>query len=121
MSMPSPKSNSGYDRVSGTTGLVCESSVSTDTYFEIGSYANEKNDKPRHYYGSSNDSKFGTDNDSFGVYARVIIPLTGAKKRVDCNRLYNLEIEKLKLEIERLKLASKGGSVDVPNDEVLFE
>lgn len=119
MSIPSSKSTSGYDRVSGTTGLVCESSIGSDTYFEIGSFATNDNKEPKHYYGNSEESKFGDANDSFGVYARVIIPLTGSKKRVDCNRLYDLEVQKLRLEIERLKNAKeKGEPID---DDVIFD
>jgi len=117
--MPSTKSSNGYDRISGTTGLVCESSIAGDTYFEMGTYAADDNNNPINYNTSSSASKSGNKNDSFGIYARVIIPLTGPKKRVNCNRLYDLEIEKLRLEIERLKnVKVKGG---VRDDEIMFE
>jgi hypothetical protein len=37
-------------------------------------------------------------------YARIIIPLGTSPKRLDCARLYDLEIARLKAEIEMLKV-----------------
>lgn len=37
-------------------------------------------------------------------YARVIIPLGRAPQRLDCNRLYEMEIERLRAEIQLLKI-----------------
>jgi hypothetical protein len=37
-------------------------------------------------------------------YARIIVPLGAAPKRLDCSRLYDLEIARLKAEIEMLKV-----------------
>ena len=37
-----------------------------------------------------------------GVYGRITIPI-GAPKRIDCSRLYDLEIQKLQAEIDSLK------------------
>ena len=37
-------------------------------------------------------------------YARIIVPLGPSPKRLDCARLYDLEIERLKAEIEMLKV-----------------
>ena len=47
-----------------------------------------------------NDKEVG----SIGVYSRIVIPL-GAKpkKRIDCNRLYELELQKKALELEQLR------------------
>ena len=36
-------------------------------------------------------------------YARIIIPLGASPKRLDCARLYDLEIARLKAEIQLLK------------------
>jgi hypothetical protein len=36
-------------------------------------------------------------------YARIIIPLGSSPKRLDCARLYDLEIARLKAEIQLLK------------------
>ncbi len=37
-------------------------------------------------------------------YARIIVPLGAAPKRLDCSRLYDLEIARLKAEIQMLKV-----------------
>lgn len=38
-----------------------------------------------------------------GVYAKINIPLNAPKKRLDCNRLYELELEARKMEVMKLK------------------
>lgn len=39
-----------------------------------------------------------------GIYARIIIPLgKTAKTRIDCNRLYELELQKKELELQKLQ------------------
>lgn len=37
-------------------------------------------------------------------YARIILPLGSSPKRLDCKQLYDLEIARLKAEIELLKI-----------------
>ena len=48
-----------------------------------------------------------SDQGGLGVYGRVVIPLGAQPDRLDCKRLYNLEVNKLQQEIldlrERLK------------------
>ena len=49
----------------------------------------------------STDSKKTGD---IGVYSRIIIPLGKiVKSRIDCNRLYELELEKKELEVMKLQ------------------
>lgn len=38
-----------------------------------------------------------------GVYARIIIPLDAVPERVNCNTLYQLELKKKRVEIEKLE------------------
>lgn len=54
--------------------------------------------------------RYGTDirsNDDFvkdvGVYARINIPIGAPKERINCNRLFKIEIEKRELELQRLR------------------
>lgn len=46
-----------------------------------------------------------------GVYARIVINLDPERPKIDCNRLYELEIQRLKAEIEQLKLIGVGKAV----------
>lgn len=41
------------------------------------------------------------------AYARVTVPLGHKPKRIDCNQVYELEIAKLKREVELLKMAAQ--------------
>lgn len=53
--------------------------------------------------GSSYDSSQPTLKD-IGVYARITVPLGKvAKNRIDCNRLYELELQKKQLELQKLQ------------------
>lgn len=38
-----------------------------------------------------------------GVYGRIIIPIGAPKSRVDCTILYDLELKKKRIEVERLE------------------
>lgn len=38
-----------------------------------------------------------------GVYARITIPIGAPKERLDCNELYQLELRKKRMEIEKLE------------------
>jgi len=37
------------------------------------------------------------------VYAKITIPIGGPKERINCNTLYQLELEKTRLEVRKLK------------------
>lgn len=38
-----------------------------------------------------------------GVYAKITIPLNAPKNRLDCNRLYQLELQVKQMEVQRLR------------------
>ena len=38
-----------------------------------------------------------------GVYARMIIPIGAPKKRLNCDTLYQLELQKKRMEIQRME------------------
>jgi hypothetical protein len=42
-------------------------------------------------------------NKDIGVYGRIIIPIGAPKGRVDCSVLYQLELEKRRMEIQKLE------------------
>ena len=42
-------------------------------------------------------------NRNVGVYARITIPLDGPQERINCNTLYQLALERERLEVQRLK------------------
>lgn len=53
---------------------------------------------------SKNNSLGSSDVGDIGVYSRIVIPLgKRVKSRVDCNRLYELELKKKQLEVMKLE------------------
>lgn len=51
---------------------------------------------------SSSDPTVPKTKDT-GVYARIIIPIDGTPERINCNTLYQLELKKKRVEIEKLE------------------
>ena len=98
--IPGASIQSGYDRVYSSSGTSCESSQEPDMYYQIGLTAS-KDDKT----GLNNKIYGGNyERDEIGAYAQIVIPISDGRKRVDCSRLYDLEIQKLQAEILKLKL-----------------
>ena len=52
------------------------------------------------------------NKDEVGAYVQVVIPFGGGKReRLNCNRLYNIEIDRLKAQIEKLKAEASLGDI----------
>ncbi len=89
-SLPGVQLPQGSDEVRAADGTSCRSAVSGNgAYVDIGVMGNP-------------DSQIGQSAAS--VYGRMVIPLNAPRKRVDCTQLYNLEIERLKVELQLLKM-----------------
>ena len=87
-----PSARGGYqsDEVNTSSGVRCRQAIDSPLMIDMGVVAD------------------GTDQ---GVYGRITIPI-GAPKRLDCSRLYDLEVERLKAEIESLRGSSGSYVVD---------
>ena len=87
-----PSARGGYqsDEVSTSSGVRCRQAVDSPLMIDMGVVA---------------------DQQDAGVYGRITIPI-GAPKRLDCSRLYDLEVERLKAEIESLRGSSTNYVVD---------
>ncbi|WP_369025031.1 hypothetical protein [Qipengyuania sp. RANM35] len=58
--------------------------------------------------GESPYRLYNQDRDQRGlVYLRVTIPLGNKPDRIDCTRLYEMELQRLREEIELLKMAAE--------------
>jgi hypothetical protein len=88
----------GEDSITTSEGVRCSQSINSNGgYLDLGvAGGNLQNN----YYS---DPSAGSDQAAIG-YARVVIPLGVAPTRLDCNALYLLEIDRLKAEIELLKI-----------------
>jgi hypothetical protein len=95
-----PSSGVGYGTDSIKAGdLNCSNSIGGSTNFELGLTG----------IISNADSLFGTNDPlnpqtkDFGIYARIIIPLDAVSERINCNTLYQLELQRRRLEVEKLR------------------
>ncbi len=83
--------------ITTSTRASCSSPVSNGTFLDVGTYVEDSADSSSTYSPSSSLSK--------GVFARIVIPLGKNKSSlVDCVRMHNLEIKRLQIEYEILKL-----------------
>ena len=79
--------------------LDCSNAIGSATNLEVG--VTGLVDKGQ--YDPIYDHEYGTSTD-VGVYARITIPLgKRVKSRIDCNRLYDLELRKKQLEVMKLE------------------
>ncbi|WP_164746660.1 MULTISPECIES: hypothetical protein [unclassified Mesorhizobium] len=95
----------GQDEVHASDGTTCRSAVSgSGAYLDVGVIR-----------GNSNSQS----NSDLATYGRVVVPIGRTPKRVDCSRLYELEVERLQLELNLLKMGlgadGQTGSVAAPN------
>ncbi len=87
----------GEDAITTSEGVRCSQSInSSGGYLDFGVAGGDL----------SNYNIPGADpgQQSAIGYARIIVPLGAAPKRLDCARLYDLEIQRLKAEIEMLRV-----------------
>lgn len=98
VALPNTSLPTGSDEVRAADGTSCRSAVGGDgAYMDTG------------VIGSPGQS----DADFSGaVYTRLVVPLGGRQKRLNCESLYELEIQRLRMELDlaRMGLSSQGSS-----------
>jgi hypothetical protein len=88
----------GEDSITTSDGVRCSQSIkSNGGYLDLGVAGGNIGNTYNYGYDE------GTDQAAIG-YARIVIPLGEAPERIDCNALYELEIQRLKAEIELLRI-----------------
>ncbi len=95
--LPNTPSFHGQDVIRGAGGVSCESAIgSGGPYVDMGVIG-------------SNDV---FDRGSTALYGRVVVPLGKRGRRVDCTRLYELELARLRVELEMMRM----GGMMVPQN-----
>jgi hypothetical protein len=90
--LPGVTLSQGHDEVRAADGTTCRSAVGgSGAYMDVGVIGNPEQD--------------ANGNSSMSAYGRIVVPLGKMPKRVDCSKLYDLEVTRLELE---LKLAQMG-------------
>ena len=97
-SIPSISSVSGNDSIRAGD-LDCKNAIGGSTNFEIGMTGVINNAVVPIIGKEGNDPQ----TKDIGLYARLIIPLDAPSERINCNTLYQLELQRRRLEVERLK------------------
>jgi hypothetical protein len=100
MNLAIPNMGSTYGSDSIRAGdLDCKNSIGGATNFELGVTGIIDNAVSPF---SSEDPNNPMTKD-VGVYARIIIPLDAPKERINCNTLYQLELQRRRIEVQKLR------------------
>ena len=102
--LPSPR---GYDEVRTSDGTSCRSSnAGNGAYVDVGVVG-------------SQDDLGGINNGA--VYGRIVVPLGRTGRRLNCQRLYELEIQRLEMEVRLLKAGLHRGGIENMTSDSLAE
>ena len=93
MNLPIVPQPSGQDQLRTSGGTMCSSAQSTGAYVDVGAIGSQ----------DRQDSHVGS------LYARVVIPLGRRPKRIDCEKRYALVIERLRMELEMMRMGLGAG------------
>ena len=97
--LPSVSRPSGQDIIRGAGGVSCQSAVGGNgPVLDMGVIGTQDP------YG----------RDGAAAYGRISIPLGHKPKRVDCTRLYELEVERLQLELRMLRADTVAARATAP-------
>ncbi|MEM6650307.1 MAG: hypothetical protein AAF603_08660 [Pseudomonadota bacterium] len=90
INLPSAPLVTGQDIVRSADGITCQAAVaSAGPYLDAGLIG-------------TNDIY---ERDSVALYGRVVVPLGKRGRRVDCTRLYDLEIKRLHMEVALMQMS----------------
>ena len=79
--------------------LDCKNAIGGGSTFELGATGIINNAVSP--FGSEDPANPQTKH--IGLYARIVIPIDGPKQRINCNSLFELELEVRRLEVMRLR------------------
>jgi hypothetical protein len=99
LQMPSTPQSYSYDSIRAGN-LDCKNAIGSASTFEFGVMG--VIDSENQYDTFNQNWRFDKTND-VGVYAKVSIPLNAPKERINCNTLYQLELQKKRLEVQKLQ------------------
>ena len=99
LALPSAPSAYGQDSIRAGD-IDCKNAIGSATNLEFGVTGIIGNGYTDPLQGFVDSNRVG----DVGVFARIVIPLgLKPKSRIDCNRLYELELRKKQLEVMRLE------------------
>ena len=95
LNLPSSPSTFQSDRIRAGD-LDCSNAIGSSTNLEFGVFGviNQAEENTILEQGEKRD---------VGVYARITIPIGAPKERINCNTLYKLELQKKRMEIQKME------------------
>jgi hypothetical protein len=100
LNLQMPNAGSNYQSDSIRAGdLDCKNAIGGATNFEIGVTGIVNNAQTPF----SSGDPLNPQTKDLGLYARIVIPLDAPKERINCNTLYQLELERRRLEVMKLE------------------
>ena len=102
LNLPSSQQSYASDRIRAGT-LDCQNAIGSSTNLEFGvvGFINSGNETVNPYDTDMTMSQ--TRVGDVGVYAKINIPIGGPKERINCNTLYQLELEKKRTAVMKPK------------------
>jgi hypothetical protein len=101
---PPPSGPGGEDSIETAGGTRCRQSMNSNgAYLDVGatgSAASPLDDVSRQLFTDSRDREAT-------AYVRLTVPLGRRPNRIDCQQVYQLEIQRLQREIELLRMAAE--------------
>ena len=99
LQLPSGGSPFGTDSIKAGD-LDCSNSIGGATVFDVG-LTGIVNNAVTPIIGKEDPNN--PETKQLGVYARIVIPLDAPRERINCNTLYQLELQRRRLEVEKLR------------------
>ena len=97
LQLPNMGSNYGSDSIR-SGDIDCRNSIGGATNLELG-VTGIINNAVSPFESEDPNNPQAKD---LGLYARIVIPLDAPKERINCNTLYQLELQKRRLELQKL-------------------
>lgn len=108
LNIPTSPSSYASDRVQSGT-FTCQSAIGSATNVEFGVVGFINDQQQNNPYGlpglDTNGNYINSPMEQVkdvGVYARITIPIGGPKERINCNTLYELELQIKRMEVQKL-------------------
>jgi hypothetical protein len=110
LNLPNSPQTYASDRIRAGN-FECQNAIGAATNFEFGVVGflnnNTNTSNPYNDVYNNNPSEFimapQNQVSDVGVYAKINIPIGGPKERINCNSLYELELQVKRMEVEKLK------------------
>ena len=106
-----PQFQGGQDRIRAADGTECSRSTAPRQRFaDVGMLGGNMGGNGSMYnYGSGTSQPYQQQGGA--VYGRITFNLDSESYNMDCGRLYELELERLRIELEQAKLIGAGRPV----------